>query len=125
VHRELRAWHATGLRIAIWWGAGESAAFFETHGVDVQRFPIVVDSDPASAGTCVAGTGQPIRVRDWLLENPVDVILIPCQWRAADIVREIDAAGISYEGILVPHEGRLVDFHTADHPYRLCELMLA
>ena len=45
IARELRAWHDTGLRIAIWGGAGESAAFLQTHGLDANRFPLVVDSD--------------------------------------------------------------------------------
>ena len=111
---ELGAWHTTGLRIAIWGGAGESAAFLQTYGLDARRFPVVVDSDPASTGTFVRGTGQVIRSPNWLLDNPVDIILIPCQWRAADIVREIDAARIAYEGILIPQEGRLVDFHAAE-----------
>ena len=71
VARELGAWHSTGLRIAIWGGTGESAAFLETHGLDAHRFPIVVDSDPGSAGTSVPGTGQMIRFRDWLLDHPV------------------------------------------------------
>jgi hypothetical protein len=99
IARELAAWHTTGLRIAIWGSTAESAAFMETHGLDAHRF-------------LVPGTGQPIR--DWLLENPVDIILIPCQFRAADIVREIDAARITYEGILIPREGHLVDFHAAE-----------
>lgn len=114
IARELRGWHDTCLRVAIWGRAGESTAFLQTHGVDALRFPIMVDSDPASAGTFVPGTSQAIRFRDWLLENPVDIIVIPCQWRAADIVREIDAHGITYEGILIPHDGRLVDFHAAE-----------
>ena len=111
---ELRAWHATGLRIAIWGGTGESAAFLQTHGLDALRFPIVVDSDLANAGALVPGTRQLIRSPDWLMENPVDIILIPCHWQAAEIVREIDAARIAYEGILVPQEGTLVDFHAAE-----------
>jgi hypothetical protein len=114
IARELRAWHTTGLRIAIWGSAGESAAFLETHGVDAHRFPIMVDSDPAQAGTLVPGTGQEIHCRGWLLDNPVDVILIPCPCRAGDIVRQIDAARIAYEGILIPHQGHLVDFHAAE-----------
>jgi hypothetical protein len=83
IARELHAWLTTGLRIAIWGS-----------GLDAQRFPIIVDSD-------------------WLLDHPVDIILIPCQFQAADIVRQIDAAHITYEGILVPQDGRLVDFHAA------------
>ncbi|MCX6633041.1 MAG: hypothetical protein NTW28_36055 [Candidatus Solibacter sp.] len=111
---ELRAWHTTGLRIAIWGGAGESAAFLEAYRMDARQFPIVVDSDPAKAGTLVPGTGQIIRSHRWLVENPVDIILIPCQWQAADIVHQIDAAHIPYEGILIPQEGHLVDFHAAE-----------
>src|ERR1017187_4750539 len=71
VARELGAWHSTGLRIAIWGGTGESAAFLEAYGLDGHRFPIVVDSDPGSAGTYVPGTGQMIRFPDWLLDDPV------------------------------------------------------
>src|ERR1039457_6797537 len=99
VARELGAWHSTDLRIAIGAGTGEYAAFLETHSLDAHRFPIVVDSDPGSAGTYVPGTGQMIRFRDWLLDHPVDIILTPCQGRAAEIVREIEAARIRYEGI--------------------------
>jgi hypothetical protein len=91
---ELRAWHYTGLRIAIWGGAGESADFLQTHGLDALQFPM-------------------IRSLDWLLENPADIILIPSEYRAAEIVHQIDAARIAYDGILIPREGRLVDFHAA------------
>ena|ERR1035438_1703860 len=99
IARELHAWLTTGLRIAIWGSADESAAFLETHGLDAGRF-------------LVPGAGQSIR--DWLLDRPVDIILIPCGWRAPDIVRQIDAAHITYEGILIPHQGHLVDFHAAE-----------
>ena len=113
IAKELAAWLATGLRIAIWGSADESAAFLEAHGLDARRFLVVVDSDRARAGTLVPGTSQTIRSPDWLLDHPVDIILIPCPWRAADIVREIDAAHITYEGILIASEGHLVDFHAA------------
>ena len=92
---ELRAWYTTGLRIAIWGSAGEAAAFLQAHGVDDLRFPVM--SSPAG-----------------LAENPVDIILIPCRAQADEIVRTIDKARIPYEGILVPDEGRLVDFHAAE-----------
>ena len=111
---ELSAWHAAGLRIAVWWSAGESAAFLQAHGWDACRFPIVVDSDPAEVGRSVAGTGQIIRGLDWLRANPVDIILVPCEWRAAEVMRELYAARICYEGLLIPQEGRLVDFHAAE-----------
>jgi hypothetical protein len=114
IARELHAWHTTGLRIAVWGSGGEFAAFLEAHGLDARRFLVVVDSDPARAGTLVPGAGQVIRSPDWLLDHPVDIILIPCPWRAADIVRQIDAARITYEGILIPHQGHLVDYHAAE-----------
>jgi hypothetical protein len=114
IARELHAWHITGLRIAIWGSGGEFANFLEAHGPDAFRFLMVVDSDPARAGTLVPGTSQTIRSPDWLLGHPADIILIPCPWRAADIVREIDAARITYEGILIPHQGHLVDYHAAE-----------
>jgi hypothetical protein len=92
---ELRAWHYTGLRIAIWGDARGTADFLEAHGLDAHRFPL-------------------IRHLDWLMENPVDIILIPSEYRAADIVHQIDAARIAYDGILIPRDGRLVDFHAAE-----------
>ena len=98
---ELAGWLATGLRIAIWGSTAESAAFLETHGLDAHRF-------------LVLGAGQVIRSPDWLLDRRVDIILILCPWQAADIVRQIDAARIPYEGILIPQEGHLVDFHAAE-----------
>src|ERR1035441_9235292 len=101
IAKELPPWLTTGLRIAIWGSADESAAFLETHGLDAHRFQ-------------VPGIGQVIRSPDWLLENPVTIILIPCPWQAADIVRQIDAARITYEGILIPHQGHLVDYHAAE-----------
>jgi hypothetical protein len=95
IARELRAWHRTGLRIAVWGGEDESAAFLHAHGVDDLRFPVI---------------GSPA----WLIENPVDIILIPCRAQANEIVRAIDRARIPYEGILIPDEERLVDFHAAE-----------
>ena len=115
---QLAALYESGQRVAIWGGTGKSAAFIHAHRVDAERFPIVVDSDAAKAGTFVPGTGQLIRFRDWLLDNPVDVIVIPCPWRAADIVREIHEHGIHYERILIDYHGELVDFYSDGHPYR-------
>jgi hypothetical protein len=95
IARELRAWYTTGLHIAIWGGAGEPAAFLQAHGVDDLRFPVIISPT-------------------WLMENPVDIIVIPCRSQADEIVRAIDKARIPYEGILIPDEGRLVDFHAAE-----------
>jgi hypothetical protein len=78
----------------------------------------VVDSDKAKAGTRVPGTGQTIQFRDALKANPVDVVIIPTQWRAKDIVAEMTREGISVPVVLLEHKGRLVDFFHGDHPYR-------
>ena len=88
-----------GVRVAIWGGTGKSAAFINRYGLDRLRFPIVVDSDFAKVGTFVPGTGQEIRSRDWLKENPGAVVIIPPQWRALDIVLEMERAGISFKQI--------------------------
>lgn len=117
IQAQLAALHESGQRVAIWGGTGKSAAFLNAHSVDTERFPYVVDSDRAKAGTYVPGTGQLIQFRDQLLKEPVDVILIPCQWRAADIVREIQQHGIGYELILIDYQGELVNYFAAEHPY--------
>ncbi len=103
--------------MAVWGGTGKAAAFMNFYGVDAQRFPIVVDSDPDKVGTFVPGQGQPIRFRDYLLEDPPDVIIIPMQWRARDIVREIEESGITSSQALIEHDGQLIDFDKDPHPY--------
>jgi hypothetical protein len=115
---QLAELHRTGKRIAIWGGTGKSAAFICRHGVDRERFPVVVDSDIAKVGTFVPGTGQEIRSRNWLLTHRVDVVIVPPQWRAADIILEMGRAGISVESVLIEHKGELIDYRREDHPYR-------
>lgn len=104
--------------VAIWGGTGKSAAFMNRYGCDASRFPVVVDSDRSKAGTFVPGTGQEIRFRDWLKEQPARTVVVPSQWRAADIVREIRGEGIEASRILIEHDGALVDFLSGDHPYQ-------
>jgi hypothetical protein len=103
--------------VAIWGGTGKGAAFIHHFGADARRFPLVVDSDPGKAGTCVPGSGQTIRFRDALKAAPVDVLIIPTQWRAADILAEMAREGIRAGQVLIEHDGRLVDFGQAAHPY--------
>lgn len=121
-HRTIRTQLAElskqGKRIAVWGGTGKAAAFMQHYEMDAAHFPIVVDDDINKVDTFVPGTGQRIRFRDWLLENPVDVIIIPPQWRAADIVAVMARVGIAAEAVLIEHNRRLVDFHKEDHPYR-------
>jgi hypothetical protein len=54
-----------------------------------------------------------------LLKSPVDVIVIPTQWRARDIALEITRRGIACEQLLLEYQGKLVDFERDVHPYRL------
>jgi hypothetical protein len=118
VTAQLADMHARGLRVAVWGGTGKSAAFINRYRLDASRFPLVVDSDPAKIGTFVPGTGQQIRSRDWLLTHPVDVVIIPPQWRARDIAAEMARVGIAPGAVLIEDGGRLVDFHRDPHPYR-------
>lgn len=117
VARQLDEIAASGKRVAIWGGTGKSAAFIHQHGADAARFPLVVDSDADKAGTFVPGTGQEIQFRDVLLTQPVDVIVVPPQWRARDIVAEMRRVGIEVADVLIEHEGRLIDFRHDPHPY--------
>ena len=117
VRRELQSLLAAGKTVAVWGGTGKGAALMAQYGLDAERFPVVVDSDPDKAGTFVPGGGQEIRFRDYLLEHPADVILIATQWRAADIHLEIQRHGIRCEKIVIEHEGRLIDYLNDEHPY--------
>jgi len=118
IRRDIDVLAATGRRVAVWGGTGKAAAFINQYGLDASRFPLVVDSDVEKAGTHVPGTGQEILYRNFLIQYPVDVILIATQWRAGDIVAEIERCGIGYGSILIEHGGRLIDYFTAEHPYR-------
>ena len=104
-------------RIGIWGGTGKSAAFINRYGIDAERFPVVVDSDINKVGTFVPGTGQEILAPSWLIDNPVEVIIIPTQWRANDIYREINETNIHFDTLLIEHEGRLIDYLKNKHPY--------
>jgi methyltransferase family protein/C-methyltransferase-like protein len=104
-------------KIAIWGGTGKAAAFINTYELDSTRFPIVVDSDRDKVGTFVPGMGQEILFRDYLKEWPVEIIIIPMHWRAQDVVKEIELHKISYEKILIEHQGELVDYFLCNHPY--------
>lgn len=110
---ELANLYLAGTRVAVWGGTGKSAAFLQAHHMDAQRFPLVVDSDPLKVDTYVPGTGQKIQFRDVLIAQPPEVILIPCQWRARDILDEIARCGIRYQRIVVPQQGRLADITPA------------
>lgn len=109
IRQQLDVLAAQGKRVAIWGGTGKSAAFIHQFGADAKRFPLVVDSDPDKAGTFVPGTGQEIVFRDTLKTAPADVVIIPTQWRARDIVAEMAREGITAAQVLIEHCGQLID----------------
>ncbi|MDP3173259.1 MAG: class I SAM-dependent methyltransferase [Phenylobacterium sp.] len=118
VRAQLDALAHEGLTVAIWGGTGKAAAFIHQFGADAERFPLVVDSDPEKAGSFVPGAGQEIVFRDVLKDRLIDVVIVPSQWRARDILAEMDREGIRAERLLIEHEGRLVDFVRDAHGYR-------
>lgn len=116
--QELTRLATEGRSMAIWGGTGKGAAFLNTFGMTPDLFPLVVDSDPAKVGTCVPGIGQRIQSKDILKTHPVDIIIIASQWRARDIVSEIESSGIPFQRILLEYQGQLVDYFQDPHPYR-------
>ena len=85
--------------------------------VEPSDFPIVVDSDESKIGTFVPGQGQEIVSPQVLKGADLGVVIIPSQWRAKDITKEMAALSISPRRVLIEHEGTLVDFHKGLHPY--------
>jgi hypothetical protein len=115
---QLETLAARGTSVAIWGGTGKSAAFINRYALDAERFPVVVDSDASKVGTFVPGMGQEIRAREFLLGHPADIVIIPSQWRAQDIVVEMARLGIRPDQVLIEDGGRLVDFERDPHGYR-------
>jgi SAM-dependent methyltransferase len=118
IRSQMDALAQSGKSVAIWGGTGKAAAFIHQFGADAMRFPLVVDSDAEKTGTFVPGTGQKILFKDILKARPVDIIIIPTQWRAKDIVAEMTREDIRTGQVLIEHDGRLIDFSTDEHPYR-------
>lgn len=117
ISRQLDELFSGGKRVAIWGGTGKAAAFIHHFGADASRFPLVVDSDPDKTGTFVPGTGQQIQFRDVLKSIQPDVVIIPTQWRARDIIAEMKRKDIHTDLVLIEHNGLLVDFKQGAHPY--------
>lgn len=117
IRQQLNALLASNKLIAIWGGTGKAAAFMHQFDIRDDEIPLVVDSDQEKVGTYVPKSGQVIQFRDVLKNRPLDVVIVPSQWRAKDIVAEMNREGISPAIVLIEHEGRLIDFHREDHPY--------
>ena len=109
-----------GKSVVIWGGTGKCASFMHHYSISNRDIPIVVDSDQRKWGTHVPGVGQEIRSPSCLLDHCPEVLVIPTQWRARDIISEADLMGLSFEQVLIEHNGRLVDFRKDDHPYATC-----
>ena len=118
VAKELSDLSSAGLKLVIWGGTGKAATFIQHYELDSNQFPFVVDSDHGKVGSFVPGTGQKIVHASVLETNPADIIIIPTQWRATDIYKEIRSRNISYCKILIEFEGRLVDYELDKHPYK-------
>lgn len=108
---------ASKAHVAIWGGTGKSAAFMVRYDVDAARFPLVVDSDAEKVGTFVPGTGQRIEDAAVLDGASIDVVIVPPQWRARDILVEMRRRGVAWGRVLIEHDGALVDFEKDAHPY--------
>jgi Methyltransferase domain/C-methyltransferase C-terminal domain len=117
IGRQLNELASSGRSVAIWGGTGKAAAFINYFRVDARRFPFVVDSDPNKVGTHVPGQGQKICSAKELIGNPVDTIIVPMQWRARDVLQEMQAEGITCQHVLIEHQGQLIDFQEHPHPY--------
>lgn len=115
---ELKELARSGKSIAIWGGTAKSAAFINLYGANADLFPLVVDSDPDKAGTFVPGAGQKIQFRDYLKGKYIDIVIIPTQWRAKDIISEIIKEEIKIGEVIIEHNGRLINFFRGEHPYR-------
>ncbi len=115
VESALRSLKEQKLKIAFWGGTGKGAAFLNSFHIMAEDFPIVVDSDYNKVGRFVPYTAQEIMPPEFLIENPVDAIVITTQWRAKDIYDEICRRKIPYKTIyvllnqqLTPYSGEVI-----------------
>tara|TARA_B100001093_G_C26749265_1_gene980355 strand:- start:65 stop:1297 length:1233 start_codon:yes stop_codon:yes gene_type:complete len=114
---QLRNLALSGKKTVIWGGTGKAAAFINLFSANSGDFPWVVDSDSTKVGYYVPGTGQLIRSPLEIKSDYIDVVIIPSQWRARDISKQIDDMQFSIGQILIEHQGKLIDFQKEEHPY--------
>lgn len=110
VQATLRTLKQNGKSIAFWGGTGKGAAFMNSFGIAYEDFPIVVDSDYQKVGRYVPLAAQRIEPPEFLIEHPVDVIVITTQWRAKDIYSEILRRKIPHETVYVVIEQKLTPY---------------
>ena len=90
--------------------------------IPCEHIPLVVDSDERKWGTYVPGIGQEIKCPTFLLNHPIDILIVPTQWRTQDILIEATSMGLTFKQVLIEHKGRLIDFTTEEHPYNKTKL---
>ncbi len=117
IRRELEDLISKGESIAIWGGTGKCASFMHHYQMSCKDIPLVVDSDERKWGTFVPGIGQEIKCPSYLLEHPVDILIVPTQWRTQDILIEACSMDLAFKQVLIEHEGSLIDFISGEHPY--------
>jgi hypothetical protein len=101
VRGQLQELRAAGQSVAFWGGTGKGAAFLNAFDIRAAEYPVVIDSDPNKLGRFVPGMAQELRSPEYLLDHPVDVIVITTRWRAKDICNEIVRRGIRFKQVLV------------------------
>jgi C-methyltransferase C-terminal domain len=117
IKAQLKALIDESKKVAIWGGTGKAAAFIHYFEANAKDFPLVVDSDSNKVGSFVPKTGQQIQYRDALKDQKVDILIIPSQWRARDILAEMEKEDIVVDLVLIEHEGNLINFSNKKHPY--------
>ena len=85
--------------------------------ISTEDISLVVDSDERKWGTYVPGMGQKIKSPTFLLNNPIDILIVPTQWRTQDILIEAASMGLTFSQVLIEQKGKLIDFMTEEHPY--------
>ena len=109
IHRDLARLHASGRSVAVWGKGGKCAAFLNFFGLDKERFPVVIESDGIKVGSYIPGTGQEVHSPSFLKENEFELILVPMQWMAKEVRKELEAMGIK-STILVESKGEFVEY---------------
>jgi C-methyltransferase C-terminal domain/Methyltransferase domain len=119
ISSQLRTLLGQDKKLAIWGGTGKCSAFMHHYGVSCEDIQIVVDSDIRKIGTFVPGVGQEIKCPAELLTSKPDILIIPTQWRVQDILIESLALKVTFEKVLIEHNGKLIDFYSGEHPYEM------
>nr|WP_255614508.1 class I SAM-dependent methyltransferase [Synechococcus sp. MU1611] len=122
IRKDLKGLVDSGKTLAIWGGTGKCAAFMHHYKISGEDIPLVVDSDERKWGTYVPGIGQEIKCPTFLLNHPIDILIVPTQWRTQDILIEATSMGLTFKQVLIEHKGRLIDFTTEEHPYNKTKL---